>query len=77
MSSTIQKQQDEIDLFWDKYIRFTIKQGVKESVVRWYVLRAEQYIKANFDKRLAEHKPDDVTRYLKGISKNTPFSISN
>ena len=56
---------DAIDRFWDKYIKYISDQGVKQSITRWYVIRAEQYIKAFPNKRLAEHKPGDVNDYLK------------
>ena len=51
--------------FWDKYIQYIIDQGVKESSTRWYVIRVEQYIKAFSEKRLADHRPEDVAIYFK------------
>ena len=50
--------------FWDKYIKYILGQGVKQSVARWYVFRVEQYIKAFPNKRLSEHRPEDVSNYL-------------
>lgn len=50
--------------FWDKYIKFIQDRGVKDSVVRWYVIRVEQYIKAFPEKRLAKHCPQDIVNYL-------------
>lgn len=38
--------------------------GVKESALRWYVHRAEDYMKAFPDMRLYEHTRADVTGYL-------------
>ncbi|MCG8549192.1 MAG: hypothetical protein MI799_02180 [Desulfobacterales bacterium] len=38
--------------------------GIKNNVIRWYVIRAEQYIKAFSDKRLTDHGPKDVEGYL-------------
>ncbi|NWH06477.1 phage integrase N-terminal SAM-like domain-containing protein [Desulfobacter latus] len=37
---------------------------MKGNVIRWYVIRAEQYIKAFPDRRLAEHGPEQVAAYL-------------
>jgi len=50
--------------FWDNYIKFIQDKGVKDTVVRWYVIRIEQYIKAFPEKRLAEHGPQDIVNYL-------------
>lgn len=53
------------DGFWRRYIDLLRKQGVKEGSARWYVLRAEQYIKAFPDKPLTTHTPSDVETYLR------------
>ncbi|VAX08863.1 Integron integrase IntIPac [hydrothermal vent metagenome] len=50
--------------FWDRYIQHLSKQEVKETAKRWYVKRAEQYIKAYPGKRLVTHTPTDVTGYF-------------
>lgn len=55
------------DRFWDKFIAGLLKQGVKETEARWCVLRAEQYIRAFPDKRLADHTVDDVREYLESV----------
>ena len=34
-----------VDRFWDQFIDFISKNGVKTSSLRWYVQHAEQYIK--------------------------------
>ena len=65
MKSKNPSPTDAIDRFWDKYIEYIADQGVKQSITRWYVIRAEQYIKAFPNKRLADHKPRDVNDYLK------------
>jgi len=57
--------KDPIKNFWDKYIDFILSQGVNKKSLRWYVLRAEQYIKAIPDKKLLQHTPDDINQYLK------------
>ena len=65
MKSKNPSPTDAIDRFWDKYIKYIADHGVKQSITRWYVIRAEQYIKAFPNKRLADHKPRDVNDYLK------------
>lgn len=60
--------------FWNNYIKHISKQGVRDSSLRWYVIRAEQYIKAVSDKRLVDHTPDDVLKYLRKISKMNGLS---
>ncbi len=58
------KDSASVEKFWDKYIEYILQQGVKETIVRWYVLQAQNYIKSLPDKRLAEHTPDNVIQYL-------------
>lgn len=50
--------------FWERYLEKARNQGVRPAAERWYVLRAEQYIRAVPDRRLAEHTPVDVADYL-------------
>jgi len=57
-------QKGAIDRFWDQFIERAKKNGVKQTAVRWYVLRAEQYLKAFPEKRLAAHSTEDVNGYL-------------
>ncbi|VAX07559.1 hypothetical protein MNBD_GAMMA26-390 [hydrothermal vent metagenome] len=57
------------DQFWDKFIASLLKQGIKEVEARWCVLRAEQYIRAFPDKRLADNTVDDVTGYLESVGR--------
>jgi len=64
MKDSNSRSKDPINKFWDKYIEFILTQGVKKTSTRWYVLRAEQYIKAHPDKKLAQHEPDDVNNYF-------------
>ncbi len=56
--------------FWSRYRNALIKQGVKPSSVRWYVLRAEQFIRAFPGRRLAELGPDEISRYLERAGSN-------
>lgn len=64
MSEFDSTQTDTLERFWDRYIEYIRKNGIKPSVCRWYVIRAEQYIKAYPQKEITEHVPDDVDRYL-------------
>jgi len=64
-------QTDAIKRFWDRYIQYLANSDVKPSVARWYVIRAEQYIKFLPDKRLGDHCPGDVVGYLEGQSRST------
>ena len=58
------KSSDPVQRFWDRYVELLVKQGVKPTACRWYVLRAEQYIKSLPDKKLADHSVSDITDYL-------------
>ncbi|HBT87898.1 MAG TPA: integron integrase [Desulfobacter sp.] len=57
-------QESQIKRFWDNYINRLKNIGIKDNVIRWYVIRAEQYIKAFPDNRLEEHGPEEVAEYL-------------
>ena len=56
--------------FWDRYVAHMQAQGVKPTVVRWYVIRAEQYIRTVSQQRLADHTPQDVTVYLEKLGRS-------
>ncbi len=58
------------DRFWDRFIANLQKQGVKDKHLRWYVIRAEHYIKAFPDKRLARHSAEDINGYLEELGRN-------
>ncbi|MEA3465074.1 MAG: hypothetical protein U9R29_03570 [Thermodesulfobacteriota bacterium] len=47
------KNSDKIGRFWDRFIALVRRNNVKEPFDRWYVIRAEEYIKAYEGKRLA------------------------
>ncbi|MEW5754866.1 MAG: integron integrase [Pseudomonadota bacterium] len=57
--------------FWDRYIEYLMKQGVKEKSLRWYVKWVEQYIAAFPDKRLVRHTQEEVSEYLTNLGRNT------
>jgi hypothetical protein len=56
-----------VDRFWGQFIDLARKNGVMDTVVRWYVGHAERYLKAVSGKRLAEHTREDVTGYLESV----------
>ena len=63
-------QHDAIGRFWDRYINYLYKQGVKESEARWYVVRCEDYIGNYSDIRLTAHGFDEVNTYFKKLADN-------
>ena len=69
MTGTRTTPKGAIDRFWDQFIERAGKNGVKETAIRWYVLRAEQYLKTFPDKRLAAHSAEDVTGYLERVGR--------
>ncbi|MFW6184053.1 MAG: site-specific integrase, partial [Chloroflexota bacterium] len=50
--------------FWNRYINRLHQQGIKPPFDRWVVRRAETFIKAFPNQRLAELTADDVSGYL-------------
>jgi hypothetical protein len=42
-----------VERFWDRFTDNLLKNGLKESEVRWHIIHAEQYIKAFPERRLA------------------------
>ena len=47
---------------WDQYLELVHTTGVQAPSDRWYVIRAEQYIKANGALRLGQHTPGVTVR---------------
>ncbi len=62
-------QTSAIKHFWDRCIEFITKNGVKENIARWYVMRVEQYIKVVPGKRISEHGPENVIAHLKNLGR--------
>ena len=60
-----------VSRFWDNFINKSISYGIKPVVVRWYVKHAEDYIKAHKTRRLAEHTPQILERYLNEIGRQS------
>jgi hypothetical protein len=59
------------DGFWDRYAARLRAQEVKPTALRWYVIRAEQYLQAVSQQRLTEHTPQEVTDYLEKLGRRS------
>ena len=55
--------------FWDGFLEAVRAQGVRAPYHRWYVIRAEQYLKTHPDTPLSRHKPEEVSAYLEEIGR--------
>jgi len=55
--------------FWDRYIQALSKFDVPEYQMRWYVIRAREYVKTNRDTPLRRQSPPDVNRYLEELGR--------
>lgn len=60
--------------FWDSYIQSLLNQGVKTTTARWYVIRAEQFLKVHSDKKHTEILSEDITHYLQKTGRSTQLS---
>ncbi len=69
MTHTAATGKSATELFWQRFTKLIIQQGVKEKFRKWYIIRAKQYIEAFPDKRLATHTADDVTGYLENVGR--------
>ena len=70
MLNSYENTSDRSAKFWEKYLKETEKQWVKDDARRWYVRRVECYLKALEGKRLGEQRPRDVERYLDRMSRD-------
>lgn len=64
MSDDPSIHEEKIRSFWDRYVGSLHQSGIKPPFDRWFVLRAEQYIQACRDRKLADQTPADVDAYL-------------
>ena len=62
---------DKVRSFWDRYVQKLNELGVKPPFDRWMVIRAEHYIAAHPDRRLAEQLPADVDAYLAELGRKS------
>ncbi len=71
MDNNKSKTDSATERFWDRYIEFVQKQGVKGGACRWYIKRVKQYTQAYPDQKLLAHTPELVTRFLDDEGRNT------
>jgi integron integrase len=58
-----------VEIFWDQYLELLNKRGIKPMVSRWYVRRAEAFIKSLGGKKLRELTATEVDRYLENLGR--------
>ena len=63
------KNIEMVERFWDRFIALVRQNKVKEPFDRWYVIRAEEYIKFYDGKRLQQHSSQDVESWLHVLSR--------
>lgn len=63
-----QAMEEAISRFWDKFIEISKGYNSNPDITRWYIVRAEEYIKAHPQQRLKTHKPVHVERYFSKIA---------
>lgn len=64
MPLTNSNTKNNVAVFWNRYLEHLEKRQVKEATRRWYVRRAEEFIRAAKGKKLAAHSAGDINRYL-------------
>jgi hypothetical protein len=55
--------------FWESFLEAVRDQGVRPPYERWYLIRAEQYLKRHPDTPPSKHRPEDLTAYLEEIGR--------
>jgi integron integrase len=70
MESPFPSLDERISRFWDRYLTVLDQNGVKPSAARWYVMRVEEYRKARPDRKLLDHRADDVVSYLQALGRD-------
>jgi len=63
-------QADKIRSFWHRYTEMVRNSGIKAPFDAWMVRRAEHYIAAHPDRRLADQTPAEVDAYLAELGRN-------
>ena len=63
-------QEEEIRSFWHRYTEMVRNSGIKTPFDTWMVRRAEHYIAAHPDHRLADQTPAEVDAYLADLARN-------
>lgn len=59
------------DTFWTAFLNRLREQGVKPNVQRWYVVRVEEYLRANEGSKPAEHSAETVNSFLAEAGRNS------
>jgi integrase-like protein len=63
-----------LNFTWDEYIKTLINKGVKPTVARWYVIRAEHFLKAFPEKNLKQITVQNVNDYFLEIGRSKHLS---
>jgi len=63
---------EAIAKFWNRYIHAVEKSDVFEYQIRWYVIRAKEYVKTNRDTPLRDQNPGYISRYLEELGSKKP-----
>lgn len=74
MNNSRQSSSKKPGFNWDSYIKSLSNQGINPSIARWYVIRAEQFLKAFPEQRLDEITAEQVTDYFKNIGRSCRLS---
>ncbi len=69
MESMQSSSPQAVESFWSRYLKLPDKQRINSKARRWYVRRAEQYIKAHVGRPLRTHTPAMVTGYLEDLGR--------
>ena len=56
---------------WDRFRTLLRDRGVKDSVARWHVFRAEQFLKEHPSRSPDAHSAEDVAGYLRELGRKT------
>jgi hypothetical protein len=77
MAETPSTTEDKIRSFWDRYIQRLYESGVNSPFDRWMVVRAEHYLAAHPDRRLADQTPADVNTYLADLGRKSVLKLGS
>jgi integron integrase len=64
------KSADLRQKFWDKYVDLLVRRGVSRATARWYVMRAEAYLREIPRDKITDHESGDVTAYLEAVMRD-------
>lgn len=73
MNYIFNKNQGDIEKFWNDYKIAVRADGVRDDLVQWYLKHAKQYIKDAAGLRLREHTADDIVRYFCHLVRDANF----